>query len=541
MLKLSRRSLSVLLALCVTSASIAQDQPATPAKEPVVVARYSIASLDALTKFTGDLGIPMPMDYKTQMETAPFLSAGAVATDKPIGMVMIAGDPHKFMPMEDSMAIIVPVNAGKSTPEALAAAGAAAVPGQKDTFTLGAPGGFENFVVHRTANFLVVKEMSSPFGLPAVADDVFASDYKDAANLGVISLNVDAMRKAAPDAYKEVAGDIASLPQMITGLMMGGMGGPPAGNPDDKMILGAMDKINKITLALAQDDVNLHLRYFLSPSPLTAKPREMPRPAFPAGTFFQLHVVYPDATSAGFVEQQLAALPDDDFAAGMPPVYHERMKALALKAAALNTKSDAISAGFGLRDGHPVFYVVDQLSADVDAGKELKDILQEAAGLATEGAGQKMNLEATNYAAGAQQVQHIVLSPDGGPAVKIAIDTLQAGKTVYIAISDNVDGKYVADLPAAGMKGTSSVLCAGALDLGEAFKAASETGGMPGLSPDQLQKLKQAFTGQGVTWTVQSAEAGYLFADLQVPKAALKKLISTFTGTDTQRPGAGLP
>jgi len=445
-------------------------------------------------------------------------------------MIILAADPHKIVPFQDSMAIVVPVNAGKSTPEALAAAGATPITGQKDTFSLG--GAPESFTLRRTGGNLVVKEMATPWGISSIPDDVFASDYKDATNFAVLSLNFEAMRKSAPDAYKEIASDIANFPAMVAGLFGGGPGAGPA-NGDPKQILAAMDNISRITAAIAQDDTNLHLRYFHSPSPVTAKSREMPRPAFPAGTFFQMHVVYPDAASAGFVEHQLAALPEDAFAAGMPPVYHERMKNLAIKAASLNSKSDAISAGFALRDGHPVFYVVDQLSGDVDAGKELKEILQEGAGLSTEGAGAKINVDASTYKAGDKSVQHIVLSPDGAP-VKITIDTMQVGKTFYAAISDSADGKFVADLPAAGMKGSSSVLCAGVLDLGEGFKAASETGGMPGLSPDELQKLKQAFTGQAITWTVQSAEAGYLFADLQVPKAAIKKMISALSGPAAQ-------
>jgi hypothetical protein len=37
--------------------------------------------------------------------------------------------------------------------------------------------------------------------------------------------------------------------------------------------------------------------------------------------------------------------------------------------------------------------------------------------------------------------------------------------------------------------------------------------------------MKQAFAGLGITWTVQSAEAGYLVADVQVPKAVIKQVI----------------
>ena len=45
---------------------------------------------------------------------------------------------------------------------------------------------------------------------------------QDLANFAVLSLNFEAMRKSAPDAYKQVADEIANLPQMI-GDLFGGL------------------------------------------------------------------------------------------------------------------------------------------------------------------------------------------------------------------------------------------------------------------------------------------------------------------------------
>jgi hypothetical protein len=134
MKKVIHRSLSVVLALSVwASAALAQVQP----KETVVVGSVSVASVDALTKFLTDLGIPkaLNLDVKNGLESAPFLGPNTVATDKPFGVSVVAGDPHKLFPFEDSVFMSVPVVPGKVTPADLAAGGGKAVAGTTDTFT----------------------------------------------------------------------------------------------------------------------------------------------------------------------------------------------------------------------------------------------------------------------------------------------------------------------------------------------------------------------------------------------------------------------
>jgi len=148
----------------------------------------------------------------------------------------------------------------------------------------------------------------------------------------------------------------------------------------------------------------------------------------------------------------------------------------------------------------------------------------------------KLNLDHASYDAAGKKVQRLTFSPEDSKT-KIVLDEVQNGKVAYITISDNADGKYVADLAAAGMNGTSSVLCAGAVDLGAAVNAALDSGGLPGLSPDGLQKLKAAYAGQAITWTVQSSEQNFLFTDVAVPKVAIRELVKSFVSPSEPVPG----
>lgn len=514
-MKITRSLASAFLVFSIAAAAWAQTPAATPpAKEVVVVGRLSIASLDALSKTLTELGVPNDAitELREGAEDAPFLGKGALAMDKPLGMVVIAAAGHRLLPIMDSVVIAMPVVAGKVTETDLRVAGGKAVEGSPGTFSM------EEFIVRRAADYLFVKQEAGPFGLAGMPDAVFAPDYKDGTNLLALSANMDLLRKTSPDSYKDLAKNILELPRLF------GVGN---GGDDTAPVTAILDKVDKFTLAIGQDEKNLHLKSWLAPSPVGAKAKESPRPAFPAGMIVQMHLVYPTPEAAGFVEKQLAAVPDSAFGGGLPAEYHQRVKDLVLKAVALNSKADAVSLGFAMKDGHPVLYLVDQFNDTVDAGKQLTEIAEKGVALASEAAKEKISLDRGTYDAGGKKVQRLTFSPADSKS-KVVVDEVQDGKVGYITISDNTEGKYVGDLAAAGMKGTSSMLCAGAVDLSEAVTAGMDVGGLP---PDMLQKMKAAVAGQAITWTVQSSDQNFLYTDVSVPKAVIRELIKSETST----------
>lgn len=534
--KFCRRVVPVLLACCLTGVALGQDKP------PVVVGRVSLSSIDDFSKFITDIGVPTSptLNLKDGVEGMPFVGQGSVDTSKPMGVSVLAGDPHKLFPIQDSIISSAPINAGKVTAVNVTAAGGTAVEGTTDTFKTGGGAGP---TIRRTANYIHAAFGTDAFGLSSMNDAPFAADFKDVGNLFVITADFAAFRKAAPDAYQDLVKEITSLPRMV---------GIPT--PDDsKPVQSVLDKMDVFSLALAQDATDFHLRSTLAPSPLASPAggaKEAPRPAFPAGTIARMHIVYPTAEAAAYVEKQLAALPEDDFGMGMPPVYHQRAKDLVVKLASLNTRTDAVSLGVAMKEGQPVIYVVDQFSGEVDAIKEITDMVNEASGLAQEGAGVKVEVQGATYTAGMQKVTRLTLTPDaagapaGAPQEKMVIDEIQVGKTLYVALSTNVDGKYVVDLAAAGMEGKSTALCMGEVDLGALLAAVPSTpAGNPGPSwAVMAQTLKAGWAGQKVSWTVLTSAQNGMQTDVQVPKQVVRDLIKMSMPTaQPVQPATGLP
>jgi hypothetical protein len=505
--------------------------------EPVVVGRASMVSIDAFDKLLADLGIPRSrdLDIKRGMEESPFLGTGAVATDRPLGVTLVVGGAQKSFEFERNAMIDVPVVAGKATPALQTAAGGEPVGGSKDTFKVKG----EDLTVRRTADYLHVKSDTDPFGLSVANDTMFAADYKDPTNLFVVVGDLAAMRKGAPDVYKDLAKQIVVLPRI--------MGVP---TPDDPSpALSEMDKIDKLTLAMSQDAANFHLKGALMPSPVKAVMKETTRPGFPAGTMVQMHLAYPDVETASQLEKQLATLPPDTFGMGMPPEYHARVKDLVMKLVSLNTRSEAMSVGFTLKAGRPVLYVVDQFRGDVDGIKEIGDAVNASVSLAAEGGGVKVKLDSSTYTAGDKKVQRLALSPDTGAAggagnagaaagagEKVVIDEIQTGRTLYVTLSLNADEKYVVDLANAAANGKSSALCFGSLDLGAMVGAVADVGDLPAPMRNQMQSLKTGWAGKNLTWTVQSTADSGLTTDVTLPRQVVRDIVKLLQANEAPAP-----
>src|SRR5262249_41171074 len=136
----------------------------------------------------------------------------------------------------------------------------------------------------------------------------------------------------------------------------------------------------KVTLALAQDDKGLHIRNWVSP--VNGKtPNPMPRPAFPAGTLFQLHVVYPPGW-ANWGDVVADNLPADAFS-DIPAAQAASAKSMIKRAIHLIAGGDAVSFGLTIKEGKHIGYFVDQYAADINVADEIKSLKTDADALAT--------------------------------------------------------------------------------------------------------------------------------------------------------------
>jgi hypothetical protein len=464
--------------------------PSQQEKPSVGFGRASIASLDAVNKLMTDLDAPVTDSLRKSLEAAPFLGEGSVAGDKPLGMLLMAGENQPLM-NEQTTILAVPLAAGKSTVASLKEKGGQEVSGKADMVTMA------KHTLRRTANYLFARSGDNVFGLTALTDEPFANDYKTPGNLALFTTDLAKLRSDMPDAYKQ----LVAMGSMVPGMRGGDPNSP---NPLQKLI----DKIDRLTLALNRDEKNLHLQAWKTPFAVKTG-KELPRPAFPAGVIAQMHVVYPDKETAHWLEAQVDGLQDSSVPG--PPETKAQMKSLLQKLAALHSRLEGFSAGIAMQDEMPIFYIVDQFGEDVDAAKDLKELQPDVEAI---GKANGMKTEMSTYDAGGKTVQRLASTSDK-PSDNLYIDVLQEGRVVYATISPK-DRHDVEKLKAAGMNGKSNVLCAGVLDLGALANQAK----------DAMAQFKTEFAGQGITWTVQAADGGgnYMFVDVAVPFQAAKTI-----------------
>lgn len=488
--------------------------------ELVTYGRFSIASVDAINKLLADLEAPA-QDLKAMIESAPFIGQGALAGDKPLG-VMLVVTPNQPLMSEKNLIVALPVNAGKATAEQMTATGGKAVAGAPGVVVV------EDMVLRRTEGYLFGRQGTAPTGMGKLVDTVFANDYKTAGNLLVASLDLAKLRTSAPDSYKQLGAFGSFLPLPA--------GDPEAPNPVQQML----DTIDRLTFTINRDDKNLQLQ--LWKMPFASKPvKPVARPAFPAGVIAQMHVVYPDAEAAMWVDKQIDQMQEASIPG--PPEQRERMKAFLKRLAKFNGQAEAVSMAVAAKDDQPVFYVVDQLREEIDLEAELKAISEDLKVLAKD---EIVGNELTTFDLGGKKVHRLALAGKQ-ESQRAYIDAVKDGKIVFVTVGMK-DEKPIEGLLAAGMNGQSSVLCAGVLDLTAALNVASSGAGGPlsMLPPDALAKLRGAFAGQGITWTVQGAEGGgnYVYTNIAFPIQAVREVVRLTTQMNAapggMAPGGGM-
>jgi hypothetical protein len=496
--------------MAVASTGLAQQPETAPTALPFL--RASVVSVEAANKLITDLGIPVP-NLKTEVEgTFPFLGPDTVAADKPLGVIMLASDDDD---PDEATIVAIPPAEGKVSADDLAKAGAKLLANHSGLIAI------DDVTLRRTASYLFVKS-GEPAALNGLMDTPFAGDYKQPGNLAVMSLNLAALRKGAPATYQTF---MESLKEDTP------TDGPietAAGEMYATFLTGFIDSLERATVTVGREQELLQLKTWLAPVSIAAV-KPAPRPVFPGGTVFQIHIVYPDAKAAGWMSGIVDKLPKEAFEP-MSPEQATRAQALIKRMVNLYGGGRAVSVAMAMKGNNPLVYVVNQLSESLDYGGEVKAIAAEAGTLAKEMGEDETPMEVSTYKDGANSVVRLTFNDK---EVRTYIDAIQAGeegKFLWVTMSTD-DGHHVAELAKLGMRGTSTALCAGILDLGAMLSAATE-GGIP-LPPNMVEDLRASFAGQGVSWTVQTSgegNSGYLFVDMQVPVAVAKGIAKTIAG-----------
>lgn len=514
---LKARAAALLLTLAAASPSFAQQAPA--AEAPAPIARASIASLKDVTGALEDMGVQMPMDFKGMMEAMfPFIGPGGIDNAAPLGVIFLGG-PN--LTEQERAVIAFPVAEGKATKADMAKLDAQAVEGHPDIMRLGDQVNFR-----RTANHLLMYTGAAG-ALAKINPDVFAADYKQKGNLALISVDIAAARKLDPEGYKNFLNDMnTEAAADMVGKSAATLEGEKFGR---EMVTRFVESLERLTLAVAIENEELHLKTWLTGPHLEGK-RAFAKPTFPADTFLQMHVVYPNEKAANWSADLVASMPDEAFTEDgeRTPEQIQRERKLVTGLLKLFTGADAISVAGTMVKGKPVVYVVHQWTEDMDFAKELKDLVN--AGLAhSMELKQDPGLTMDTYSVDGKTIQRVKLTNRKKPGEEMHIDFLQSGKTVYMTIAADEE-KRVTGLAALPTQGETSALSVGAVDLGKAIAVAEEQDEMKQMPAEQRERMAKLFKDRQVKWVMQhSPEGKFIFVDMSIPTALIKDAVNMAT------------
>ena len=512
MRRFSRR---MMVASLLAASALGVSAPALRADDkPVPFIRASFV-LEATQKFLDDTGLPLPLEKQARgaIEMAPFMGPGSFAGDKPIGVIFYAVGANEGeridQAMQKSVVIALPVKKGFATVDKLLDF---AKDGDPDA---AAKGGDTVVSKQATARRLTDYLLFSMSGLAEQgADNPFKDDYKNPGTLGSLTLDLANVRKGYPKQVEEFWKEVSRNSQS----------GPPAQNAvaqdTIKFMRDKLDKVDSITATVSHDDKALKMGVLVTPCNIKLAGAALPRPTFPAGTIFQVHIAYPDANTMTWAADAIGkidfkGLGGDD---KMTPDEVEQFKGILQRTAKLVLAPDSQSVGVTVDAGMPLVMVVNQYSKPVDFDKEMRSIAGEINEMAKKKK-ESQAVEISDYTVGTQKVTRLMLL-EKEKAIAY-VDYTQSGNTVAMTIStDKV--KQAADLAAAPTKGKLTDFISASLDLGAAFAAAKETMPVP---DDMVKGLEAALAGQNITLVVKSSEDGKsMLMEASAPVAMLKEL-----------------
>ena len=466
----------------------------------------SLAKVDALAKEAGlgELPFLSPAFIEQRM---PFIGAGGLAADRPVGLLFFA-DPTADL--ERSLTFVLPVNPGKAELKQFVEQGATPVGGRADLVTMG-------MVSFRRAKDLFVFGQL-PGAVAAVRDDVFTAAYaKDPDAVARVQVDIGAFKRATPERYDAFFAEVGEIAEVKDG----------ARQASADVVTGWMRGLTQLGLSLAPGGEG-GLRLSLHAEPFEAAnfpPGKIARAGFPEGTIARVDFAVPPARALGGVTEWLrVALARDEQIAKLAPEQQAQVRAFVSGFARFLLEGEAGSFAVGKAEGGgAVAYAVTRRSdPKPDLEAEVKQLVAQGAE-AGKALGEAMpSATYESYAAaGGEKVHRLVWSEGGKPTLQV--DAVRREGTTFIAVSP-AGGKFVERLLPLKPEGETSAPVSGWVDL----SALAESGALPdpdatGMDPATVAALKEAVKGQRLDWTA-APQGGGLRVDVNVPKALLQKL-----------------
>jgi hypothetical protein len=479
------------------------------AAAPTLVVTASVASLDAVSALTKDIGpgadIPfLSADFIEQR--MPFIGPGGLAHNRPLGVLFYVG---KDFDLERSLTFVLPVNPGKAELKSFTEKGAQPVAGRTDLVSL------ESVGFRRTKDQFVFGQIIS--AVASVREDVLTSTYAGSPNvLARVDFDVTALKKSLPDRYEAFFTEIDNSVDTKDS----------AGRAGADLVTRLLREVTRLGLSVSRTGskdggVRLAIRVEPFGLPRQIAPAAMPsRPGFPEGTtIFRADLAYPPATALGRVTDTIKAVLEGDAQFGkLSPQHREQARSLASGFIELILGGQSGSLGVESTNGQIVAHWITQRpNRPIDMEREMRALVQQATDLAKSTKDAKPVASYENYAAAQPagpggKIHRLVLLHDGQP--ELYLDAIARDATVFMSVAQT-PGKFVERLPALQPEGQSVALVSGWVDLGALSSL--------GLLPQMQGKGNAEMTGRRVAWSA-APEPGALRIDIDLPKPLLQQL-----------------
>ena len=478
-------------------------EPEAPAG-PTLVVTASIASLDKVAAAAKDIGLgDLPMLSAGFIEQKmPFIGAGGLASDRPLGVLFYAGSTGD---LEKSATFVLPVNAGKAQLKTFIDNGAQPVAGRTDLVTL------EGVGFRRAKDQFIFGQI--PGAVAAVREDVLTSAYeKDRAGLARIDVDIAAFKRAVPERYEAF---FAELDDEL--------------DPDDQvrlawadLVIGVIRELTRVGVSVGRAEAG-GLRLGIVAAPFEA-PQEPPvkfsRPGFPEGTLFRADLAHAPTKALARVTSTVSGLIErSEDLARLPAAQQEQVKTLAAEVARFLLGGETGSAGVEAVGQQFVVYWITRQAADApkrNLAEEITSLVARAGEVAKVTQGGKPLMSAESYpsaSAAGTSVHRLVLLEEGKP--ELYVDVVQRDGSVLMAISPDGE-KFVERLVGLKDAGEAAALVSGWMDMSALTGTVLMTAG---------GELKNAGKGERLEWTATPDPAGgALRIDVNLPKTLVQNL-----------------
>jgi hypothetical protein len=537
------RAIALVLLLLVTSMSVSvAAQPASPpgkaapaggarapkaqppgpaAKQTFVAAYTAFRSLDALEELSDRVGLPLPplLTASGLEQQLPFLGAGGLAKDEPIGMIFFGGP---GVTQQTAGAFVLPMKEGRAELDLFKQRGARPVPGKADAVQMGG-GAFR-----RTDKYLILGPNLQ--GVVALDPALVPGAVKDEGALARLSMDLAAMKRLMPEQYDAFFEEHG----------MAEVGANPGEQAGARLALGFLKALDRVTIGVDRGAAGVRVRATLAPMSMPAPTQGVLRPGMPSGVVARFDLACPPTKAVPpLAPESFRALIDESSGERLGNNQRQRGQSLDLivRASQVLVGSDATSVGVqppGGADASPVFHVVNQYTRPVDVVKEVREIVQGINGVAREAGYPAPQMEVGEYESGGTTITRVTLLERGRPM--LFVDVVQRGRVTYVSIGPSektsIDALVAAKPEAEAVKGQGG----GGVDLGRLLEVVARfpDGPLAGMPEEQSARLRERLRGQKVVISAAGEGGGVTF-EASLPDAVLKAVGETAV-TGSERP-----